>query len=233
MIAGDVCPIDGEYGDHTAKVQARWLKEVFNPWVEQLSTEQVFLIGGNHDAILDPIYGWGIHFELHPKITYLIDIGAGLGDAGPFVWGSPWIPQLAGWPFFKPAHQLREIAEAMPGGYDIWLLHCPPFSLGYQLDYTKHGDHAGNPFTAKRIHDLKPQLVVCGHIHEGAGVNFIGETNVANAAFTDQRYAVRWRHVEIDWNEDERSVERVEMVRDNPELGLWWDCREDPTASDG
>lgn len=227
LIAGDISPIGGEYGDHSPKTQARWLKEVFNHWVEAQPVQHVVLIGGNHDAILDPIYGRGFHYELHPKITYLLDSGIQLGEHGPRVWGSPWIPKLARWPFYKPNYRLEEIAAQVPHGHEIWLLHGPPHSAepGYRLDLAKNGDHAGNPFTAARIEELEPQLVICGHIHEGYGLTGLHESNVANVAFIDETYGVRWRHLEIDWNDDERSIERVELMDDDPERGLWWSCR--------
>lgn len=131
------------------------------------------------------------------------------------------------WPFYKPDFKLKQIAEAMPPGHDIWLLHSPPasFDPGYQLDYAKNGEHAGNPFTTPRIADLKPQLVICGHIHEGFGLTGPHDSSIANVAFIDEKYTVRWRHVEIEWDEGDRLITRVQAAKDDPELGLWWGCR--------
>lgn len=228
LIAGDICPIDGEYGDHEPKTQARWLKEVFNPWIDAQPVEQVVLIGGNHDAILDPVQGRGFHHELHPKITYLQDSGMQIKNGGPKVWGHPWIPKLAMWPFYKPNFKLKVIADEMPPGYDIWLLHSPPasFEPSYRLDYAKNGEHAGNPFITPRIAELKPQLVICGHIHEGYGLTGLHDSNVANAAFIDEKYRVRWRHLGIEWDEIERTISHVWLANDDPELGLEWSCRQ-------
>lgn len=226
LLAGDTCPIEGEFGDHEPMTQARWLREVFNPWVDAQPVERVVLIGGNHDAILDRVYSQGLPYELHEKITYLLDSGTRIGETGPRVWGSPWTPELVEWPFYKTHFGLREIAAAMPRDYEIWLLHSPPASSahGYRLDYAKNGEHAGNPFTTLRLAELKPQLVICGHIHEGYGIAGLHESNIANAAFLDQGYQVRWRHIEIEWNEDDQAVWHVRLAQDDPERGLWWSC---------
>lgn len=228
LIAGDICPIDGEYGDHEPKTQARWIKEVFNPWCEAMPVEQIVLIAGNHDAILDPIHGRGFHYELGEKVTYLLDESVQI-EGGPLIFGSPWIPNLARWPFYRPGYRLRELAQEMPANHDVWMLHAPPaaFESGYKLDWGSGSDgHVGNPYVTPVIEGRGPQLVICGHVHQGFGVAAIGNSNIANVAFVDERYRVKHRHFEIEWDEAERSITRVEAIHEAPERGLWWSCRD-------
>lgn len=214
LIAGDICPIDGEFGDHSPASQARWIEQYFNPWIDAQPTDRVVLIGGNHDAILDPDYAEGCAYQLHSRVEYLVDGGTRLGEDGPTVWGQPWIPTLQNWPFYRSDDQLREIAAAVPPGQDIWLLHSPPASAepSYGLDRTHRGVRAGKPIMTDRIEELAPKLIICGHIHEGFGLAELAGVPVANVAYVDQGYAPRHRHLAVEYDCAAGSVAAMEMV---------------------
>jgi Icc-related predicted phosphoesterase len=224
LIAGDICPSSGQYGDHTPKTQARWLKEVFNPWCEAMPVEQIVLVAGNHDVILSPIEGRGYTWNLGEKVSYLLDTSVRL-NGGPTIFGSPWIPDLPGWPFHKSADDLRKLASDLPEGQDIWLLHAPPACTdpGYRLDVARRQQkRIGNRFITPIIRERGPQLVICGHVHEGYGQATIGETQIANVAFLDERYVVRWRHLDIEWDPVSRKMMSAQLAIDDPARGLWW-----------
>jgi hypothetical protein len=226
LIAGDICPIGGEYGDHMPKTQARWLKEVFNPWCEAMPVDRIVLIGGNHDSILDPIVGRGFHWELSEKVTYLLDTSVQIPN-GPLIFGQPWIPKLWRWSFYKSNLKLADLASELPEGHDIWLFHSPPrlTEPGYLLDLTYDGVHAGNRYVTPVIEERGPHLVICGHIHEGFGETTIGETQVVNVAFIDKGYNVCWRHLDIVWDSASSQIVTTLLAGDDPGLGLWWSCK--------
>lgn len=225
LIAGDICPIDGEYGDHRPETQARWLKEVFNPWCEAMPVDQIVLIAGNHDAIFEAKFD-AIEYEQSEKWWYLFDSSVQI-ENGPLIFGQPWIPNLARWPFYKTDLELRELADKLPDGHAIWLLHSPPCSLepDYHLDMTTRGEHVGNPYVTRVIEERGPQLVICGHIHEGFGRAVIGHSAIANASFVNERYVPMHRHIEIDWHDGNSCVARVLEVVEQPASELWWSCR--------
>lgn len=228
LIAGDVCPIDGEYGDHTTGTQSRWLREVFNAWCDVMPVDQIVLIGGNHDAILAPVEGRGYPRKLSDKVTYLLDSSVWIED-GPLIFGQPWIPNLERWPFYKSDENLRELAQGLPDGGDIWMLHSPPGldSPRYHVDLTRRGEHVGNKFATPIILERGPQVIVCGHIHEGFGVSAvdIGGTKIANAAYVNERYVAHSRHIVINWSDSKRWVESVEQIVSRKNDELWWDWR--------
>ncbi len=58
------------------------------------------------------------------------------------------------------------------------LVHNPPY--GTSLDRTSFGRHVGSRRLRDLIMAISPAAVQCGHIHEGAGVERIGETVVFN-----------------------------------------------------
>ena len=60
----------------------------------------------------------------------------------------------------------------------ILICHNPP--KGKTVDAVNENLHAGSELFAKYIEENQPLAVVCGHIHEGAGMEKIGETLVIN-----------------------------------------------------
>ena len=62
----------------------------------------------------------------------------------------------------------------------ILVTHTPP--RGYQ-DRVMGRFHAGSFGLLKLIRKRRPQILICGHIHEDSGVSSIGRTRVVNCAF--------------------------------------------------
>ena len=60
----------------------------------------------------------------------------------------------------------------------ILICHNPP--KGKTVDTVNENLHAGSELFARYIEENQPLAVVCGHIHEGAGMEKIGETLVIN-----------------------------------------------------
>ncbi len=64
----------------------------------------------------------------------------------------------------------------------ILLLHGPPSMT--KLDEIKKGHHVGNIDYRRFIERVKPKLVICGHLHETAGmVDKVGKTKMVNACW--------------------------------------------------
>jgi Icc-related predicted phosphoesterase len=84
--------------------------------------------------------------------------------------------------------------QFIPMDTDVLVSHGPPKLCG--LGVCQDGTEAGDEDLFDRIMIVKPQLVVCGHIHEGYGeVDIIhGEskeesrTVVVNASMMDAQY---------------------------------------------
>jgi len=54
--------------------------------------------------------------------------------------------------------------------------HAPPF--GTHVDILHLGIHAGSSAVREVIEDRSPDVVVCGHIHQGRGEDVIGKTKI-------------------------------------------------------
>jgi Icc-related predicted phosphoesterase len=180
LIAGDICPLD----DHHPWAQHQWLKTKFARWLEKVPAAHVIGIAGNHDMIFAQTQE-----PLAPNLPwhYLEDESIEL--AGLRIHGTPWIPWMGrGWVFQDPEEDEEEefLAKkfaASPAGLDILLAHTPP--AGGPLALTMEGEYAGSAALAEVIERTHPRLVVCGHIHEGRGIERKGASTIANVSSLD------------------------------------------------
>lgn len=71
----------------------------------------------------------------------------------------------------------------------LMICHTPPFDT--RLDRLMNGTPVGSPAVRAFIETRRPQVCVVGHIHEGRGVDRVGDTLVLNAgALRDGGYVV-------------------------------------------
>ena len=80
----------------------------------------------------------------------------------------------------------EEIARRIRSGWNavgharikVFVPHTPPY--GTKLDIVHTGIHVGSTAVRNFIEGYKPEVVVCGHIHEARGVDSIGESCIVN-----------------------------------------------------
>lgn len=186
LIAGDICPVE----DHRVSFQAKWLDREFRGWLGSLThVRKVVGIAGNHDFI----------FQQSPDFvpddlpwTYLLDQLTEF--EGLRIWGSPWQPWFFDWAFNLQPDELRDKWALIPEGIDILVVHGPPFGFGDAVQRGKDDiELCGCKHLLARIQELKPRLVVFGHIHEGRGQWQLGPTTLANVTLLDLRYQPVYR----------------------------------------
>jgi Icc-related predicted phosphoesterase len=91
-------------------------------------------------------------------------------------------------------HELRAILErahaiVADAPRQLMICHTPPFDT--RLDRLMNGTPVGSPAVRAFIESHRPQVCVVGHIHEGRGVDRVGDTLVLNAgALRDGGYVV-------------------------------------------
>lgn len=69
-------------------------------------------------------------------------------------------------------------AELPPGFPSILVTHEPPFDTVADLAYTS--EHVGSRVLRQFIEEYQPLACMCGHIHEGTGLDYIGATLILN-----------------------------------------------------
>src|ERR1700712_6081735 len=147
---------------------------------------------GNHDITLDEKF-YSEHWQYFhnqgqqnpdecvallknsPGITYLSHASAHIklsSHKGPHthfsIFGSPYSPSHNLWSFGYKPDAATKLWNEIPLDSDIVVTHTPPAGHCDQ-QVTKTG-RAGCEYLRKRLWKVRPILHVCGHLHEGRGV---------------------------------------------------------------
>jgi len=179
----DLLLLGGDYSPDT-KTELQWLNQIFKNWLYDLrcrgDIRQIVGVAGNHD----------IKFEKRPELiptmswTYLQDDFTHVDELK--IYGSPWQPRFCDWAFNLDEPELERKWSLIPDDTDILVLHGPPRGYG---DFSPYGkEHTGSPSLLKRIQEIKPKLVVAGHIHSGHGRYMIGDTIFLNCSYVNEKY---------------------------------------------
>lgn len=187
IVAGDIGPYPRTNSlDLYLVDQLTFLNRAFLPWLSNF--KRVVFIAGNHDELfvkaphLIPIerIARGIG-----NITYLQD---SLVDINGFrIWGTPYTRTYGRPIFMESEDELNERFRKIPQ-CDIIVSHGPPLGYGDPGREDRDGtprSHVGSISLLNAIDRVKPQLVVCGHLHSGYGVYHHGDTKIVNAALAD------------------------------------------------
>jgi Icc-related predicted phosphoesterase len=87
------------------------------------------------------------------------------------------------------AVKLDESSKNLENKKFIFASHCPPRNT--KIDKTNFEIHGGSTSIYKFIAQKKPDMTICGHIHEAFGMDYIGDTIIVNTgAAKDNRYAI-------------------------------------------
>lgn len=194
LIAGDVC---NGFVQSDVGMMEHWLVTDFSDWLDSVPAKAVFFTPGNHDfPFMQPERAWP---NLRWKV--LIDRGAIIVDehGNEFkIYGSPWQREHGGWAFNLPEEQMANVWKRVPNDVDILLTHTPPKGIG---DFMGRGEHHyGCDALASKIEEVKPKLVVCGHIHPGYGEyqqNY--GTLVVNASHVNGRREPKNKPIRVDY----------------------------------
>lgn len=201
VIAGDIVPVwaaNNRYDINISK-QAIWLRDTFYPWVNQLPCEHVVMTWGNHDwvgmepDVLDQI-------PAPKKLHTLVDEGVTLD--GVHFYGSPWQPRFYDWAFNLDEVDLSRRWKLIDDHTDVLVVHGPPKGYGDRMKRGYKTDAPGSESLTRRIKEVEPKLVVCGHIHQAAGsYELTGNSGksiyVYNCAIVDSSYQPKRVPVEV------------------------------------
>jgi len=187
--------------------------ENFMKWYENINNyDTKVFIAGNHD------FGFENDNEKvkglltgYKTIDYLEDelMMVGNDDTMIKIWGTPWQPEFHNWAFNLPrGEKLKEKWDMIPVNTDILITHGPPFG---KLDYVPYDSvNVGCEELMKRVEEIKPKIHVFGHIHEGYGYVFDGNTHFINAAVLNGRYEFRNKPITVDWDPKTNELEFVD-----------------------
>lgn len=179
VLAGDICP--DRYRRHTgATAQALWLSDTFWPWARRQHVP-IVMTWGNHDWI-----GYD-HPACAPFENTRLAVDESVIAAGLKFWCSPWTPPFCNWAFMKTEGQLASLYWHIPNDADVVVTHGP--AMGH-CDRSFDGKHCGSSALRIALNEVRPQLHLCGHIHEGRGSDFVRDcgTKTVNCTHVNLRY---------------------------------------------
>jgi uncharacterized protein len=140
--------------------------------LEPITTPTVLVPGNNEtaDALRAACDGWDAARVLHGEGTELDGMQFfGLGAGVPI---TPW-----DWSFDLAEDEAAQMLAGCPEG-GVLVVHSPPKG---HCDQSGSGHHLGSQAILETIEAKRPQLAVCGHIHESWGAESeIGPTRVMN-----------------------------------------------------
>jgi Icc-related predicted phosphoesterase len=190
-------------GDISGQGELETIKD-FNEWMGELPHEHKIVIAGNHDFCFERKHRHGRHAKtLLTNCTYLEDSFVVVD--GIKIYGTPWQPWFYDWAFnLKRGDELAAKWKLIPDDTDVLLVHGPPYTHG---DMTMTREMVGSKTLLARIQELSLKLVVTGHIHEGNGKTFEGDTAIINASVCTHRYEPSYppqifKYLE-EWDEEE------------------------------
>ena len=160
------------------------VKEVENAVKKFLSTaKQLFCVAGNMDLPQ--------HDDAFVQLGVSINArGVIIDDVGFFgVSAAPHSPLHTPYEISE-----QEIAERIEQGfvqvkqsrYKVFVPHAPPY--GTKVDIVHAGFHVGSTAVREFIELHKPDIVICGHIHEARGQDTIEQTKIVNCGPTGKGY---------------------------------------------
>lgn len=192
LIAGDICPAT----NHSLEFQRIWLETNYRKWLEGIDAKKKIFICGNHDFIFQTDF----MLRTYPAV-YLQDSGINYENFN--IYGTPWQPRFFDWAFNLDEVDLKEKWKQIPDDTDILISHGPPYGYGdlaYDYD-TKKQVHVGSPSLLERIKEVKPKLVVFGHIHAGYGIYSLDDTILVNCSLLDEKYRFKNQVISLELGE--------------------------------
>ena len=149
----------------------------FINWFGGLDIKYKVYVAGNHDTSIEKKLVTKADFNDH-GIVYLENETCEI--EGIKIFGSPHTPQFGQWAFMKARHKLDRIWQgAIPYDVDIVIVHGPPKGV-LDLSYDRNNlmERCGDKSLMNRVMEVKPKLMLFGHIHNNKDIVNAGTRKV-------------------------------------------------------
>lgn len=109
------------------------------------------------------------------------------------IYGTPIQPWFHDWAFNRMrGEDIQQHWDKIPEDTDVLVVHGPPYMILDHLhpQYQRYNENpnVGCENLREKIFDIKPKLVVFGHIHEGYGSREIDGITFVNASCLNENY---------------------------------------------
>ncbi|KAL8852083.1 MAG: hypothetical protein Q9221_003013 [Calogaya cf. arnoldii] len=195
-------------GDLTNQGKYTELRKTFD-WISKADFEAKIVVAGNHDITLDQVFyqqhgarHHGKHLQDHgacrklmenyPFITFLAyDVAEVklLKPGGPRtsfkIFGSPYSPARGTWAYGYQPDEAFNLWRRIPLDADVVVTHTPPKG---HCDESRDRGPTGCEALRQALWNVRPSLAVCGHVHEGRGVERVvwGELDHSHGRYKEK-----------------------------------------------
>ena len=208
-IAGDIPPLLSTAENWKSAQELHWLETKFLRWLKRQPFDECLIGWGNHDIFaMDPMTRRDAIIMLQnsmPGVTVLdVDNPTTVIDGVRFS-AYPYTPtiQQRNWAYSLPRGDHRVelgLDYCVHPQTDVLISHGPP--LGFLDLVPDRKENTGCAMLAKKIIEVAPSHVICGHIHEARGQrawmwNSKGfQTRIINASICDRNYSPKGANVQ-------------------------------------
>ena len=138
-------------------------------------------------------------FGFSEKMVYLHDNSIEI--EGKVFYGTPYIPELYGWAFYRNDEELEALFRLIPDSVDVLLTHSPGKFVndtGVSLEKYDRPEY-GSSILTKCVQDKIIGLWLCGHVHSGNHhVEKYGSGLTANVSIKNERYDIAYEPLVIE-----------------------------------
>lgn len=139
---------------------------LLDDWFGQQDFDRILCTGGNHDFAMEDRSRAGT--SVLRNAEFLQD--RSVHYRGVHFYGAPWTPELAGWAFYLPSHEMREKWALIPESVDVLITHAALWHPGSQsrrplLWLPRPGRAIAGPAPADSL--FRPRPCECRHVGNG------------------------------------------------------------------
>lgn len=151
----------------------------FLNWFERQPAKHKIFINGNHEVGISKLGTQWIKSAANALGIHYLEDSVVVIDGIKF-YGSPRTPEFCDWAYMYPSWEAERIWDIIPIDTDVLITHGPAYG---KLDQTPQM-RTGCAFLRDKIKSLNLKYHLCGHIHEGYGIDGIH----VNAACCNEFY---------------------------------------------
>lgn len=169
----------------------------FKKWLDKLPYKRKIVIPGNHDRIVHEAQDL-VRSILKDSCDFLINQEVVID--GLKFYGSPYTPTYGYWYFMKQrGDEISREWEKIPHDTDVLITHGPPLGVLDKVMRSKgFGENVGCYDLARFVKQIKPQVHIFGHIHEGYGMMKKDGTRFYNVSIFNERFEFEHRPTLIE-----------------------------------
>lgn len=203
FICGDIVPLKIQ---NNIPQSFKWFEREFIKWCNNQPVNQIYLVGGNHDAFLERSPSEVKDLLLGTNITILYNEYAEYHDVESnktyVIWGSPLCHIFGNWSFMYSDEYEKEKFDLMPKEFDFLITHDAAYGrndICFQNVYWNKGEHIGNPALSEVLKYKKPKYHFTGHLHSSDhNLTDYNGTLTACVSLLDENYNMTYLPLYLD-----------------------------------